>query len=63
MGAETTEATTDIEAAISELEDAIKNDSKENVIIWLISGIEINAHIYRETVLQNTFIRPLNHEL
>ena len=32
MGAETTEATTDIEAAISELEDAIKNDSKEDII-------------------------------
>ena len=32
MGAETTEATTDIEAAISELEDAIKNDSDEGIV-------------------------------
>ena len=32
MGAETTEATTDIESAISELEDVIKSDSKEVII-------------------------------
>ena len=32
MGAETTGATSDMEAAISELEDAIKNDDKQDVI-------------------------------
>ena len=32
MGAETTEVTTDIEAAISELEDAIKSDDKKDII-------------------------------
>ena len=32
MGAETTEATSDMEAAISELEDAIENDDKEHII-------------------------------
>ena len=32
MGAETSEATTDMEAAISELEDAIKSDDKGDII-------------------------------
>ena len=32
MGAETTEVATDMEAAISELEDAIKSDDKKDII-------------------------------
>ena len=32
MGAETTEAASDIEDVISDLEDAIKNDDKKDII-------------------------------
>ena len=32
MGAETTEVATDLEAAISDLEDAIKSDDKKDII-------------------------------
>ncbi len=57
MGAETTEATTDIESAISELEDAIKNDSKED----LVSQEEIFAKTAADHVQKEFLSSQLNN--
>ncbi len=62
MGAETTEAASDIQDVISELEDAIKNDDKKDIIDDkkdIISQEEIFAktaadHVQKEFYLANS---------